>query len=160
MAPTSHPSKENGGTHERGTDAYPVLARDNAVMSDQWSASPPSTPALRGHPRRCATIPSTAAPSPTLWEPETTGHRHTRCCASTGPPSVAPSSQRTEGDQMIVPTRPPSKPPLGRNRTRHNTRDGSKICLDDHQFHDTVHHTAICSLITVRYGCKPPPLGL
>jgi hypothetical protein len=69
------------------------------VTSDQWSASPPSPSALCGHPRYCATIPGTAAPSPALWEPETTRHHHDRCCASTGLPSAAPSSQRTDGDQ-------------------------------------------------------------
>jgi hypothetical protein len=69
------------------------------MTSDQWSVSPSPTPALRGHLRRCATIPSTAAPSPVLWEPGTTGHHHTRCCASTDPPSAAPPSHRTDGDQ-------------------------------------------------------------
>jgi hypothetical protein len=29
-----HPSKEDGKTLERGTDAYPVPARDNVVTSD------------------------------------------------------------------------------------------------------------------------------
>jgi hypothetical protein len=29
-----HPSKEDGGTLEKGTDAYPALAWDNAVTLD------------------------------------------------------------------------------------------------------------------------------
>jgi hypothetical protein len=68
-------------------------------MSDQWSASPPSPPALCGHPRHCATIPCTAAPSPALWKPEMMRHLHARCCASSCLPSAEPSSQRTDGDQ-------------------------------------------------------------
>jgi hypothetical protein len=34
MACTPHPSKEDGGTLEKGMDAYPALARDNVVMLD------------------------------------------------------------------------------------------------------------------------------
>jgi hypothetical protein len=97
-ASTSHPSREDGGTLERGTGFNPALTRDGVVTSDQWSASPPSPSALCGHPRRCATIPGTAAPSPALWEPGTTRHRHARCCASSSLPSAAPSSQRTDGN--------------------------------------------------------------
>jgi hypothetical protein len=66
------PSKEDGRTLERGTNIYPAPTRDDAVMSDQWNTSPPSLSALCSHPRRYATIPRAAAPSPTLWEPETT----------------------------------------------------------------------------------------
>jgi hypothetical protein len=93
------PSKKDSGTLERGTDAYPTPALDNAMTLDQKSVSPPSPPALCGHPRHCVTIPGTAAPSPTLWEPGTTRHRHDRRCASTGLPSAAPSSQCTDGNQ-------------------------------------------------------------
>jgi hypothetical protein len=50
------PSKEDGGALKKGMDAYRTPAQDNAVTSDQWSASPPSPPALCGHPRRCAAI--------------------------------------------------------------------------------------------------------
>jgi hypothetical protein len=91
-ASTSHPSKEDDGTIEKGTDVNPAPARDGAMTLDQWSASPPSPPPLCGHPRRCATIPGTATPSPAMWEPGTTRHRHTRCCASSGLSSAAPSS--------------------------------------------------------------------
>jgi hypothetical protein len=69
------------------------------VTSDQRSTSPPSIPALCGHPRHYAAIPGTAASSPALWEAETTGHRHARRCAASGPPSAQPSSRRTDGDQ-------------------------------------------------------------
>jgi hypothetical protein len=94
---TPHPSNEDGRTLERGTNAYPALAMDNAVTSNQWSASLLSPLALCGHPRRCANIPGTAAPSPVLWEPGTTRHRHARCCAPYDLPLVAPSSQHTDG---------------------------------------------------------------
>jgi hypothetical protein len=96
----SPPSKKDGGTLERGTDAYLTPALDNAVTLDQKSASPLSPLALCGHPRCCITISSITAPSAALWEPGTTRHRHDCCCASTGLPSAAPSSQRTDGNQM------------------------------------------------------------
>jgi hypothetical protein len=65
--------------------------------------SPPSPPTLCGHPRRCATIPGTAAPSSAPWEPGTTRHHHARCCASCGLPSAEPSSQRTDSDRTGSP---------------------------------------------------------
>jgi hypothetical protein len=97
------PLKEDGGILEKGTDIYPAPTQDKAVTSDKWSASPPSPPALCGHPRRCVTIPGTAAPSPALWEPGTTRHRHARCCAPYDLLSAAPSSQRTDSDQTGSP---------------------------------------------------------
>jgi hypothetical protein len=99
--PHTAPSKEDGGTieRERGTDACPTPAQDNAVTSDQRDASPPSPSALCGRPSYHATIPGTAAPSPMLWEFRTTRCRHTCCCAPYGLPSAAPLSQRTDGDQ-------------------------------------------------------------
>jgi hypothetical protein len=85
--PTTHPSKEDGRTLERGMDTYPATALDNAVTSDQWGARLrpcvailvavlPSR-ALQHHPRRCGSpgrqdiaIPATVQPpafvSPTL----------------------------------------------------------------------------------------------
>jgi hypothetical protein len=89
--PMSHPSKEDGGTLERGTAICPAPAQDGAVTSDQRSASPSSLLALCGHPRHCATFSGTAAPSPPLWEPGTMRHRHTGRCASSSPPSAQPS---------------------------------------------------------------------
>jgi hypothetical protein len=94
------PSKEDGGTLEKGTDTCPTPTRDDAVTSDQRSASPPSPPALCGHPRRCATIPGPVQPSPAPWEPRTTRRCHARGCAPHGLPSAAPSSHRTDGDRM------------------------------------------------------------
>jgi hypothetical protein len=91
-ASTSHPSKEDEGTLERGTTICPAPAQDGAVTSDQRSASPPSLSALCGHPRHCATFLGTATPSPALWEPVTTRHCHTGRCASSSPPSSQPSS--------------------------------------------------------------------
>jgi hypothetical protein len=70
------------------------------VTSDQWDASPPSPSVLRGHPRHHDAIPGTAGPSPMLWWYGVTRRRHAGCCAPYGLPSAAPSSQRTDNDQM------------------------------------------------------------
>jgi hypothetical protein len=123
-----------------------MSARDDAVTTDQWSASPPSSSALCGHPCHCTTIPSTAAPSPTLWEPRVTRHRHDRYCMTSNPPSAWPSSWHTDDDQTrgfhsatleVAPGRAQDSP-------RRSAR--SKIRQDDQQLHDTTHHTAIRSL--------------
>jgi hypothetical protein len=159
-ASTSHPSKDDGGTLKRGTDAYLAPTLDNAATSNQWSASPPSPLALCGHPRRCVTIPGTAAPSPALWEPRTTRHHHTRCCTSYGLPSAAPLSQRTDGDQT------------GSSHTA--TLEGAPRRIQDSPrrptgtrfVRTTINSTALSAmppyvaLRTVRHDCKPPPLGL
>jgi hypothetical protein len=84
---------------ERRTTAYSAPAWDGVVTSCQQGASPPSFPAMCGHPRLCAATPSTAASSPALWKPGTTGHHRTRRCTSSDPPSAQPSSGRTDGDQ-------------------------------------------------------------
>jgi hypothetical protein len=52
------------------------------------------------HLQPCVAIPAAVPPSRALWEPGTARHRHDRYCASIGLLSVAPSSQRTDGDQM------------------------------------------------------------
>jgi hypothetical protein len=117
-----HPSKEDGGTLERGAAAYPAPTQDDTVTSDQWSASPPSPSTLCGHPRRYTTIPSTAAPSPAPWEPRTTRHHHTRCCATSSPPSTQPSSWRTDDDQTRGFHSAPSKLPLDEHMTRRDAR--------------------------------------
>jgi hypothetical protein len=93
------PSKEDGGTLEKGTNTCPTPMWDNAVTSDQWSASPPSPLALFGHPRRCATIPGPVRPSPASREPGATRCCHARGCAPHGLPSTTPSSQCTDDDQ-------------------------------------------------------------
>jgi hypothetical protein len=87
-ASTSHPSKEDGGTLGRRTTAYSAPAWNDAMTPGQQGASPPSLPALCGHPRHCAVIPVTAASSPTLWDPGMTGHRRSRRCTSSDPPSA------------------------------------------------------------------------
>jgi hypothetical protein len=53
-----------------------------------------------GHPRHHDDIPGTAVPSPTLWGYGATRRRHAVYCAPYGLPSAAPSSQRTDDDQM------------------------------------------------------------
>jgi hypothetical protein len=153
------PSKEDSGTLERVTDIYPALTRDNAVMSDQWSASPPSPSALCGHPRRCATIPGTAAPSPALWGPGTTRHHHTRCCAPYGLPSAAPSSQRTDGDQTGSSHTTTLEAASGWVQDSPRRLTGARFVRT------TVNSTALYTTLphvvrTVRHDCKPPPLGL
>jgi hypothetical protein len=137
----SHPSKEDGGTLERGTDAYPAPAPDNVVTSDQWSASLPSPPALCGHPRRCATIPGTAAPSSALWEPGTTRHRHARCCASYGLPSAKPSSQRTDDDRTGSPHATTLEAAPRRVQDSPRRRSGARFTKTT----VTVCHAAVCS---------------
>jgi hypothetical protein len=150
----------NDGTLERGTDVNPAPARDGVMTSDQRSTSPPSPLALCDHPHRYATIPSTAVPSPALWEPRMIRHHHAHCYAPSGLSSAAPSSQRTDGDQngKLPHSHPRSRSWAGTGLA--TTLDRSEIRQDDHQLHDTVHHAAICSLRTMQYDCKPPPLGL
>jgi hypothetical protein len=118
---TSRPSKEDGGTLERGTDAYPTPALDNAVTSAQWSASPPSPPVLCGHPRRCATISGTTAPSPVLWE----GRRDIATPAAVHPTALRQLRPRVSVRTVTereAPTLLPSKPFLDGYRTRHDAR--------------------------------------
>jgi hypothetical protein len=81
-----------------GTNAYYTLAQDYAVMLGQRDASPSSPSVLCSRPRPRNAIPSTAAPSPTLWGYRATRHRHAGHCAPYGLPSATPSSQRTDGD--------------------------------------------------------------
>jgi hypothetical protein len=138
--------KEDSETLDRGTDAYPVPARDDTVTSDQCGVSPPSPSALCGHPHCCAAIASTAMLSPSLWEPWTTRQHHPRHCAPSGLPSATPSSRRTDDDSS---GRRPHSHPRSRfwaSTGLAMTYAGSKIRQDDQQLHETVHHTAIRSL--------------
>jgi hypothetical protein len=153
------PRKGDGGTLEKGTEAYPAPARDDAVTSDQWSASPPSAPALRGHPHRCVPISGTAASSPVLWEPKTTRHHHPRRCTSFGPPSATPSSRRTDDDSSgRHPLHyPRTAPGQAQDSPRRPAR--SKIRQDDHQLRGTVHHTATRSLELCRMIVNRLPLA-
>jgi hypothetical protein len=120
-------------------DAYPASARDDAVMSDQWSASPPSPSALCGYPHHCAAIPvavgardDKTSPSPPLY--------------ASSLPSATPSSRRTDGDSS---GRRPHNHPRSRSWAGTGlatTPARSGIHQDDQQLHGTVHHTVICSL--------------
>jgi hypothetical protein len=158
-ASMSHPSKEGGGTLERGTDAYPALAQDNVVTSGQRSMSPPSPPALCGHPRRCATIPSTAAPSPALWGHGMTRHRHTRYCMTSSLRQHDPRADVRTTAKQEAPTPLSSKKLLDRHRT---CRDAPP----EARFARTATHSLALYAIpphvarTVRHECKPSPLGL
>jgi hypothetical protein len=155
----SYPSKEDCGTLERGMDAYPAPALDNVVTSDQWSASPPSPSVLWSHPRYCATISGTAAPSPVLWEPGTTRHRHTRCCAPYGLPSATPLSQRTDGDQTGSSHTATLEAAPGREQDSPSCPTGAIFART--AIHSTALYTIPPHVIrTVRHDCKPPPLGL
>jgi hypothetical protein len=153
------PSKEDGETLEKGTDICPAHTQDNAETSDQRSASPQSPPALCGHLRRCATIPGTAAPSPTLWEPETTRHRHARCCAPYGLQSAAPSSQHTDGDQTGSSHTATLEAAPGREQGSPRRPTGARFART------AIHFTTLYAIPphvirAVRHDCKPHPLGL
>jgi hypothetical protein len=90
-------------------------------MQGRQNASPPSPPTLCVHPRGCASILSTAGPSPALWGPRLTGHRHAHRYAPSGLPSAKPSNWRMDEDQTRAPALLPSKPPLDGYRIRHDT---------------------------------------
>jgi hypothetical protein len=156
----SHPSKEDNGTLERGMYIDHAPARNGAVTSDQWSASPPSPPALCGHPHHCATIPGTEEPSPALWEPKTTRRRHALCCTSSGLPSAAPPSRRTDGDQTG------SSHTTTLEATPWRAQDSPRRLTGARFFRLTINSTKLCAVPphvafrTVRHDCKPPPLGL
>jgi hypothetical protein len=137
--------------------------------------SPLPTPALCGHPRRFAPISGTAAPSPALWEPDTTRHHHPRRCTSTGLLPATPSNQRTDGDPS---RRRPHGHPRSRSRASRRftmTLAGGEIHQDDHQLHGAVRHTCTFSAFTTilalrlnqtsgtwrlrllsRHACSPP----
>jgi hypothetical protein len=157
-ASTSRPLKEDGGTLERGTDVNPAPARDGAVTSDQWSASPPSPPALCGHPRRRDTIPGTIAPSPVLWEPGATRHCHSRCCASYDLSSVEPSSQRTDGDRTGSPHATTLEAALGRVQDSPRRWPGARFVRTTVNSATLYAMTPYVALRTMRHDCKPPPL--
>jgi hypothetical protein len=118
----SAPLERGRRNPRRSTGVNPTPARDGAVKSDQWSASPPSSSALCGHPRHFTTIPGTTAPSPTLWEPGTMRHHQGHCCAPYGLLSAKPSSQRMDGDRTGSPILLPSKPLPNGYMTRHDAR--------------------------------------
>jgi hypothetical protein len=105
---TPHPSKGDSDALEGRTITNPTLIQDDVATQGKQSTSPPSPPALCGHPRRCAVIPGTAEPSPTLWGPVLTGRRHTARCAAQVPPSARPSNRGTDDNQ----TRATAGPPL------------------------------------------------
>jgi hypothetical protein len=154
------PSKEDGGTLERGTDISPTPARDGVVTSDQWGVSPLSPQALCGHPRHCATISGTGALSPALWEPGTTRHRHAHHCASSDLPSTASSSQRTNGDHMG------SSHTTTLEAAPERAQDSPRCPTGARFVRTTINSTALCAmppyvaLRTVWHDCKPPPLVL
>jgi hypothetical protein len=146
MACTPHPSKEDAETLERGTDACPVPARDDAGISDQCSVSPPSPSALCGHPHRCAAIPSTAMPSPSLWEPGTTRHRHPRHCTPPAFRQLHPRAGVRTATQAGGAHAATLEAASGAAQEVAMTPAGSEIRQDDQQLHDIVHHTTIRSL--------------
>jgi hypothetical protein len=137
------PSKEAGGTLEKGTDACSTPAQEDAVTPDQRGASPPSPSVLCGHPRHRNAIPSTAAPSPTLWEYEATRHCHVGCCAPYTPPPVSCTLESVYERQLNEKFL--HHYPLSRSwtDTGHATTPArSKIRRDDRLVHDVVRHTA------------------
>jgi hypothetical protein len=152
--------KEDANALEKGTTTYSAPAGDDAVTRGQQGASPRSPPTMCGHPHHCAAIPGTAASSPALWEPNTTGHRHARRCAASGLPSAEPSSQCTDGDQ----TRSSRAATLEAAPRR--AQDSPRHLPEARFVRTTVNSTTLCAmppyvaLRVVRCDCKPPPLGL
>jgi hypothetical protein len=153
------PSKEDGGTLERGTNVYPAPTRDDTVTSDQWSASPSSPSALCSHPCYCATIPGAAVPSLTLLEHGTTRQRHACCCASYGLPSAEPSRQHTDGDRTGSSHTATLEAAPRREQESPRRQTGAR-------FAKTAIHSVALYIIpphvvrTVRHDCKPPLFGL
>jgi hypothetical protein len=154
------PLKRGRRNPRRGYGRLPCARKDDAVTSDQWSVSPPSPPALCGHPCHCATIPGTAAPSPALWKPGATRHRHAHYCASSGLPSVEPSSQRTDGDQTRSSHSTTLEAAPGRVQDSPRRSPGARFTRT------TINSATLCAMPpyvafrAVRHDCKPPPLGL
>jgi hypothetical protein len=143
----------------KGYGHLPAPTQNSVVTSDERSASPPSPSAQCGHPRRCATIPGTAAPSPVLWEPGTTRHHHTRCCAPYGLPSAAPSSQRTDGDQTGSPHTATLETAPVREQVLPRRPTGERFART--AINSTALYTIPPHVIrTERHNCKPPPFGL
>jgi hypothetical protein len=121
-ASTPRPSKEDGGTLERGTAVYPAPAQDDTVTSDQRSASPPS---LRPCAATPATVPSSRALQHHPRHRRSPGRRDTATPAAVHPPALCQPNPRADVPAMTkqeAPTPPPLKPLLDRHRTRHDAR--------------------------------------
>jgi hypothetical protein len=114
------PSKEDGETLEKGTGTCPTPTRDDAVTSDQRSASP-------HHLRPCSAIPAAVQPSRALCShPQRHGNPGRQDVAT--PVAVHLTTFRQPHPRVSVrmatkqeiSTKPPSKPLLGGNMTRHD----------------------------------------
>jgi hypothetical protein len=116
------PSKGGGGTLEKGTDVCPAPTQDSVVTSDQLSMSPPSSPALCSHPRRCATIPGTAVHPRHCGNPERQDDTTPAVVHLTASRQPHPRVNVRTATKREVPTRPPSKPLLGGNKTHHDAQ--------------------------------------
>jgi hypothetical protein len=150
---TVAPSK--GGTTTCLTPAW-----DDVVTSGQRSASPPSHPTMYGHPHHCVAIPRTAASSPTLWEPRSTGHRHACRCAAYGLPSAQPLNRCMDSDQ------PRSSHAATLEAVPGRAQDSPRCPPEARFVRTTANSTTLCvvppyvALRAMRHDCKPPPLSL
>jgi hypothetical protein len=152
----AEPSKQDGGTLERGTDACSTLAQDHAVTSDQWDASPLLPSVLRSHPA--------------IMMPSQALQRHPRRCWVTGrqdaatPAAVRPTASRQLHPRVSIRTMtkrgisipPPSKPLLGGYRARHDAPPEARFART------AVHSVALSAMPShvarkVRHACKLPP---
>jgi hypothetical protein len=134
------PRKRTAEPSKGGTDAYSTLAQDYAVTSGQRDASPLSPSVLCGRPHPRNAIPSTAAPSLTLWGYGATRHRHDGRCAPYGLPSAAPSSQLTDNDSTEDFNTTTLEAAPGRTQGRPGRSAGSRIHQDGRPLRCTVCH--------------------
>jgi hypothetical protein len=142
----SHPSKEDGKTLKRGTDACPTLGQGGTVTSGQRGVSSQSHPAPR-------TIPAAVPPSRAL-------QHHPQHCGSPGrqdittpaivrfpalrqpnPRAGVRTTTKQEGSHATTLEAAPGR---AQDSLRRPAR--RKIRQDGHQLHDVVHYTATCSL--------------
>jgi hypothetical protein len=139
VPPPRHPLERRRWNPRKGYDHLPCTHLDGAVTSGQQSTFPPTPPALCSHPRHYATIPSTAASSPALWELRSTGHRHAGRCAASGLPSAGPLNWHTDGGQTRVPAPLPSKPP-GRAQDSPRRPPGARFARTN------INSTTLCAM--------------
>jgi hypothetical protein len=138
------------------TNTCSTPTRDDDVTSDQWSAPPPSPPALFGHPRRCATIPGPVRPSRAPREPGETRRCHAHGCAPHGLPSAAPWSHHTDEDRT-------GSSHIAALEAASGQEQDTPRCPTGARFTRTaINSTALYAIPphvvrTVRHACKLPP---
>jgi hypothetical protein len=135
--------------------ASPGQCRDVRMMERIYyvtSGPARSSPPMCHHPGHCRAIPNTMGT-------ELMGRCHADRCTAPDPLSARHLSWCTDDDQARTPTRPVSKLPLDKHRSRHDARRGR----DSSGQPSNRPHCAPCCHATpkaLRHNCKPPPLGL